>query len=78
MIPFVQIVIILWYNIKYNKKEDKSFKRHKSTENITTDYNDSFISASIEELQNEITELKKEIESLTMCSINEMTGKDLE
>ena len=64
-------------NKKYNKKEDKSFKRHKSTENITTDYNDSFISASIEELQDEITELKKEIESLTMYSINEMTGKDL-
>ena len=44
-------------NQKYNKKnDDKSFKRHKSTENIATDYNNSL--ASIEELQNEITELK--------------------
>ncbi|CAJ0650522.1 13489_t:CDS:2, partial [Entrophospora sp. SA101] len=31
--------------------------------------------SSIEELQNEITKLKKEIEALTMYSINEMTGK---
>ena len=61
-------------NQKYNKKnDDKSFKRHKSTENIATDYNNSL--ASIEELQNEITELKKEIETLTMHSINEITGK---
>ncbi len=36
-------------NQKYNKKDDKSFKRCKSTENISTNYNDSFISASIEE-----------------------------
>ena len=51
-------------NQKYNKKnDDKSFKRRKSTENIATDYNNSL--ASIEELQNEITELKKEIETLT-------------
>ncbi|CAJ0753328.1 20283_t:CDS:2, partial [Entrophospora sp. SA101] len=47
------------------------FKRHKSTENIATDNNNSL--ASIEELQNEITKLKKEIEALTMYSINEMT-----
>ncbi|CAJ0634743.1 11308_t:CDS:2 [Entrophospora sp. SA101] len=59
-------------NQKYNKKNDnKPFKRHKSTENIATDNNNSL--ASIEELQNEITKLKKEIEALTMYSINEMT-----
>ena len=62
-------------NKKYSQKDDKSFKRRKSAENITTNYNNSFISVSIEELQNEITELKKEIESLTMHSINEMAGK---
>ncbi|CAJ0639237.1 15941_t:CDS:2 [Entrophospora sp. SA101] len=61
-------------NQKYNKKNDnKPFKRHKSTENIATDNNNSL--ASIEELQNEITKLKKEIEALTMYSINEMAGK---
>ncbi|CAJ0645831.1 10204_t:CDS:1, partial [Entrophospora sp. SA101] len=61
---------------KNNKKNDnKSFKRHKSTENIATDNNNSL--ASIEGLQNEITKLKKEIEALIMYSINEMTGKRL-
>ncbi|CAJ0633001.1 13472_t:CDS:2 [Entrophospora sp. SA101] len=61
-------------NQKYNKKNDnKPFKRHESTENIATDNNNSL--ASIEELQNEITKLKKKIEALTMYSINEMTGK---
>ncbi|CAH1769311.1 14448_t:CDS:2, partial [Entrophospora sp. SA101] len=60
-------------NQKYNKKNDnKPFKRHESTENIATDNNNSL--ASIEELQNEITKLKKKIEALTMYSINEMTG----
>ncbi|CAJ0625841.1 11585_t:CDS:2 [Entrophospora sp. SA101] len=60
-------------NQKYKKNDNKPFKRHKSTENIATDNNNSL--ASIEELQNEITKLKKEIEALTMYSINEMTGK---
>ncbi|CAH1758127.1 10981_t:CDS:2, partial [Entrophospora sp. SA101] len=45
-------------NQKYNKKNDnKSFKRHMSTENIGTDNNNSL--ASIDELQNEITKLKR-------------------
>ncbi|CAJ0633397.1 3870_t:CDS:2 [Entrophospora sp. SA101] len=59
-----------WWNQKYNKKNDnKSFKRHMSTENIGTDNNNSL--ASIDELQNEITKLKRNRNSYNVL----MTGK---
>ena len=64
--------------VEYNrnkKHNDKEFKKRKPTTNNTTDYNNSFILVSIEELQNEMTELKKEMETLTIHSINWMMGK---
>jgi len=59
---------------KYPMIKDKSFKRKKSFENIKIP--DHIPTAfSVEELQGQISELKRELESATRPSSEEITGK---